>query len=141
MTADVTSWPVEAARKFCDSRERASARETYGAPFVAAPETHALVVRDRAPAEPAGALIFTIAGGVAEIDLLAAAGDPGQLDDALVKRFEETASYNNCHKMIARVKSGGCEQRLLERAGFRVAGRVERHFFQAEFVDLVKWLM
>ena len=141
MIADVTSWSVDAARKFCESRERATAREAYGTPFVAAPETNALVVREHASAEPAGALIFTIAGGVAEIDILAAAGDPGRLDDALVKRFEETASYNNCHKMIARVKSRGREQHLLERAGFRVTGRVERHFFQAEFVDLVKWLM
>ena len=94
----------------------------------------------RPTASIVAALIYTLRGGVAEVESIAV--DPAHADvgDALVRRFEEAASYNNCHKLIARVKQGGAEQSLLERLHFRVTAVLDRHFFQADFVDMVKWI-
>ncbi len=140
MTVEIRSCSVDEARAVCDARERGYARRTYGAPFVAAPVTHALLAVEGESAAPAGALIFTIAGGVAEIDAIAFDDDSSDRDRELIRRFEDAASYNNCHKMIARVKCESVEQAKLERCGFRVAAVVERHLFQSDFVDMVKWL-
>ncbi len=140
MTAEIKSCAVETARNFCTSRESANARRLYGAPFAAVSSTHALAATAIAGASIVGALIYTLCGGVAEIESVAV--DPALLDvgDALVRRFEEAASYNNCHKLMARVKQGSPEQALLERFRFRVTAVLERHFFQADFADMVKWI-
>jgi ribosomal protein S18 acetylase RimI-like enzyme len=140
VTAEIKSCPVETARTFCASRESAAARRLYGAPFVTAPSSHALAATDQAAASVVGALVYTLCGGVAEIESVAVDPNHPDVGDALVRRFEEAASYNNCHKLIARVKQAGAEQEWLERLRFRVTAVLERHFFQADFVDMVKWI-
>ncbi|HLJ82587.1 MAG TPA: hypothetical protein VKT51_00255 [Candidatus Eremiobacteraceae bacterium] len=147
MTAEIKSYPVASAQAFCASRESADARRLYGAPFVTAPSIHALAATDVGTADagrPAesivGALVYTLCGGVAEIESIAIDAAHPDAGDALVRRFEEAASYNNCHKLVARVKQAGAEQTLLERLRFRVTAVLERHFFQAHFVDMVKWI-
>jgi ribosomal protein S18 acetylase RimI-like enzyme len=139
VTAEIKSCTVETARIFCASRESADARRLYGAPFVTAPSTHALAATD-ATASIVGSLIYTLCGGVAEIESVAVDPSHPDVGDALVRRFEEAASYNNCHKLVARVKQGGAEQALLERLRFRVTAVLERHFFQADFAVMVKWI-
>jgi hypothetical protein len=140
VTADIKSCPVETARTFCTSREGANARRLYGAPFVNASSTHAIAATDEATASIVGALIYTLCGGVAEIESVAVDPSHPDVGDAVVRRFEEAASYNNCHKLVARVKQGGAVQALLERLRFRVTAVLERHFFQADFVDMMKWI-
>jgi hypothetical protein len=123
--------------------ERASdtARADYGAPFDASARSFAFAVRDSPSGPPLAVLLMTIAGGVAEVDdIVAATATPSAVVDALLRRFEETASYHNCHKACALVKSDGTTAASFARAGYRVAAVRSRHFFQADFVDVVKWL-
>jgi hypothetical protein len=140
VTAEIKSCALETARTFCATRESADARRLYGAPFVSVPSTHALAATDEATASIIGTLIYTLRGGVAEIESVAVDASHVDVGDALVRRFEEAASYNNCHKLMARVKQGGAEQALLERLRFRATAMVERHYFQSDFADMVKWI-
>ena len=140
MTIELAQWPVDAVRTYCHARESASARDSFGAPFVAAPATRAFVALSSPADPPLAALVFTIAGGVASIESFAPARGQNGVSAALLHKFEEAASYNNCHKMIARVKRDGVEHAQLAAVGFRVASVVERHHFQSDFVDMVKWL-
>jgi len=141
VTPTVVSCSVESASEFVAKRAAGTARATYGAPFDASARSFAFAVRDGPSGSPLAVLLMTIAGGVAEVDeLVAETSAPSSVVDALLTRFEETASYHNCHKACALVKRDGTTAASLARAGYRVAAVRSRHYFQADFVDVVKWL-
>jgi hypothetical protein len=137
----VVSYSIESARNFVAERAARTARATYGAPFDASARSFAFAVRDETSESPLAVLLMTIAGGVAALDeLIVESAASAAVVDALVTRFEETASYHNCHKACALVKCDGVAEASLLRAGYRVAAIRSRHYFQADFADLVKWL-
>ena len=141
MNLVVTSCSIESAKHFAAERAARTARETYGAPFDASARSFAFTVRDASSKMPSAMLLMTIAGGVATLDdLVVDHSAPQDVADALLARFEETASYHNCHKACALVKRDGTAAAALMRAGYRVASIRSRHFFQADFIDVVKWL-
>ena len=137
----VVSCSIDAARVFLAARAARTAKETYGAPFDASLRSFAFAVRDGSSEIPVAMLVMTIAGGVASLDeLVVDALAPADVAEALLARFEGTASYHNCHKACALVKRDGASAAALARAGYRVAAIRSRHYFQADFVDVVKWL-
>jgi hypothetical protein len=142
VTANVVASSLDAVERFIAGRAARTARETYGAPFDSSARSFAFAVHDDAHNVPLAVLLMTIAGGVATIDDLVVDSPncDGEAATLLVRRFEETASYHNCHKAFARVTQDGSTAELLARAGFRVAAVLQRHYFQTDFVDLVKWL-
>jgi hypothetical protein len=137
----VVSCTVESAKNFVAARAARTARATFGAPFDASARSFAFSVHDTSVESPVAVLLMTIAGGVAALDeLVVEISAPADVADALVARFEETASYHNCHKACALVKRDGAAAATLARAGYRVAAIRSRHFFQTDFVDVEKWL-
>jgi hypothetical protein len=137
----VVSDSVESIEAYVAERASRSAIENYGIPFAESKRTFAFVARDDADGPIHGALLMTMSGGVAALDELVT--EPPSRDEAaaaLLRRFEETASYQNCHKLCARVKRDGWTAGALAHAGFRIAAVVERHYFQFDFVDFQKWL-
>ena len=141
MTLVVVSSSVDVIAAFMAEHASRSAVEDFGTRFVLSKRTFGFVARDVADGPDLGALLMTIEGGVATLDGLVA--DPPARDEAavaLLRRFEETASYQNCHKLVARVKRDGWIAGALTRARFRIATVVERHYFQFDFVDFAKWL-
>jgi hypothetical protein len=142
VTPIVVSSSLDAAKTFIADRAARTARATYGAPFDSSARSFAFAAHDGPQAPPRAVLLMTIAGGVAVIDELIVE-EPKRGDEAamlLIRRFEETASYHNCHKARACVNRDGAMAALLARAGFRTAAVIARHYFQADFVELVKWL-
>jgi hypothetical protein len=143
VTPVVVSCDLESAQIFIADRAARTARETYGAPFDRSARSFAFAAHDDAQGPPLAVLLMTIAGGVATMDELiveAPERDAGDAATLLIRRFEETASYHNCHKACARVTSDGSTAGSLARAGFRVSAVLRRHYFQTDFVELVKWL-
>jgi len=141
VTLVVVSDSVESIEAFVAARASRTAVENYGIPFAESKRTFAFVARDGADAPINGALLMTVAGGVAALDeLVIELPSSDDVAAALLRRFEETASYQNCHKVCARVKRDGRTAEALTRAGFRIAAVLERHYFQFDFVDFVKWL-
>jgi hypothetical protein len=138
----VVARSVDSVEAYIAQRAASAAKQTYGYPFAASTRRFAFVACDGVDGPQTGALLMTVAGGVATLDglELEPARQAGVAASALLARFEETASYNNCHKAWARVKRGGETDVLLSGAGYRCAGIVERHYFQFDFVDMVKWL-
>jgi hypothetical protein len=142
VTPIVISCSVDSIKNFIADRATRTARETYGAPFDPSARSFAFAAHDDAQKPPLAVLLMTIAGGVATIDALIVESphDDTGAASLLIRRFEETASYHNCHKACARVTRDGSTAELLNRAGFRIAAVFRRHYFQADFVELVKWL-
>jgi hypothetical protein len=142
LNAVVFACSVESGKTFVAERAVRTARETFGVPFDASARSFAFAARDPEQGMPLAVLLMTIAGGVAAIDELVVESPERDAGAAtlLVRRFEETASYNNCHKACARVMRDGSTAQLLASSGFRIAAVLPRHYFQAEFVDFVKWL-
>ena len=142
MTPVVVAYDLESAKTFIADRAARTAREMYGAPFDPSARSFAFAAHDDAQSPPLAVLLMTMAGGVATIDelIVASADRDADVTALLLQRFEETASYHNCHKACARVTRDGSIAGRLERAGFRVAAVIQRHFFQRDFVELVKWL-
>lgn len=141
MSLVVVSGSVESIEAFIAGRASGTAVENYGIPFAESKRTFAFEARESADAPICGALLMTLCGGVAALDELVIEGPSrDSVAAALLRRFEETASYQNCHKLCARVKRDGRTAEALTRAGFRIAGVLERHYFQFDFVEFVKWL-
>jgi hypothetical protein len=142
VTPTVVSCSLDLAKTFVAERAMRTAREIYGMPFDPSPRSFAFAAHDDARKPPLAVLLMTIAGGVATIDeLIVETPESGAVAAALlVRRFEETASYHNCHKACARVAHSGSTAAALTAAGFRVAAILQRHYFQKDFVELVKWL-
>lgn len=141
MTVVVVSCGIESATSFVAERAARTAREMYGAPFDASARSFAFTVRHASSETSIAMLLMTIAGGVASLDdLVVDETAPADVTGALIERFEETASYHNCHKACALVIRDGMAAAALARAGYRVAAIRSRHYFQADFVDVVKWL-
>jgi hypothetical protein len=142
VTPIVIACSVDSIKNFIADRATRTARETYGAPFDPSARSFAFAAHDDAQKPPLAVLLMTIAGGVATIDALIVESpqDDAGAASLLIRRFEETASYHNCHKACARVTSDGSTAELLSRAGFRIAAVFRRHYFQTDFVEFVKWL-
>lgn len=142
MTPIVVSCSLDLAKTFIAGRAMRTAREIYGVPFDPSARSFAFAAHDDARKAPLAVLLMTIAGGVATIDeLIVEAPESGAGAAALLaRRFEETASYHNCHKACARVALNGSTAAALTDAGFRVAAVLQRHYFQKDFVEMVKWL-
>ena len=141
MTLVVVGDSVESVEAFIAARASRTAVENFGIPFAESKRTFAFVARESADAPVDGALLMTISGGVAVLDeLVIERQSRDDVAEALLRRFEEAAAYQNCHKMCARVNRDGRSAEALTRAGFRVAAVLERHHFQFDFVDFVKWL-
>ena len=142
MTPVVVSCSLDRAKTLIAERAVRTAREVYGVPFDPSARSFAFAAHDDAQKPPLAVLLMTIAGGVATIDeLIVESPESGAGAAALlVRRFEETASYHNCHKACARVAHNGSTEAALTAAGFRVAAVFQRHYFQKDFVELVKWL-
>jgi hypothetical protein len=137
----VVSESVESIEAFIAERASRTAVENYGIPFAESKRTFAFVARESDDAPISGALLMTISGGVAALDeLVIELPSRDEVAAALLRRFEEMASYQNCHKLCARVKRDGRTFEALTCAGFRIAGVLERHYFQFDFVDFLKWL-
>jgi len=137
----VVSCSIESAKNFVAESAARTARATYGVPFDASARAFAFTVRDESSDSPLAVLMMTIAGGVAALDeLVVETTAPAGVVDALLGRFEETASYHNCHKACALVKLDGAAAASLARAGYRVTAIRRRHYFQTDFVNVVKWL-
>jgi hypothetical protein len=142
VTPTVVSCSLDYVKTYIADRATRTARETYGAPFEPSARSFAFAAHDDAQKPPLAVLSMTIAGGVAMLDELVF-DDPQHDDGAarmLIRRFEETASYQNCHKACARVARDGPAAELLTRAGFRIGADLPRHYFQKDFVEMVKWL-
>lgn len=142
MNPVVVSCSVDSVKTFLADRAALTAREQYGAPFDPSARSFAFAARGDAQTPPIAVMLMTIAGGVAAIDelIVDAASSDSAAASLLVSRFEETASYHNCHKACALVKADGATAHLLTRAGYRVEALFKRHYFQADFVEVVKWL-
>jgi hypothetical protein len=141
VTLVVVSSSVDSVEAFIAARASHTAIEEYGTRFVLSTRTFGYLARESVDGPAVGALLMTIAGGVATLDKLVA--DTPSRDGAgaaLLSRFEETASYQNCHKLSARVKRDGWAAEALTRARFRISAVVERHYFQFDFIDYAKWL-
>jgi hypothetical protein len=143
VTPIVVACRLDFVKSFIADRAARTARQTYGAPFDPSARSFAFAAHDDAHEAPLAVLLMTIAGGVATIDELIVEAPERDAEAAslLVRRFEETASYHNCHKACARVTRDGSTAGLLAAAGFRVAAVLQRHYFQTDFVELVKWLL
>jgi hypothetical protein len=142
VTPIVVSCSLDRAKTFIAERAARTAREIYGVPFDPSARSFAFAAHNDARKPPLALLLMSIAGGVATIDELVV-GDPERGAGAaalLIRRFEETASYHNCHKACARVAHNGSTAAALTEVGFRVAAVLQRHYFQKDFVELVKWL-
>jgi hypothetical protein len=142
VTPIIISCSLDSVRAFIADRAIRTAREMYGASFDLSARSFAFAAHDDAQNPPLAVLLMTVAGGVAAIDELIV-GAPQHGDESaslLIRRFEETASYQNCHKACARVTRDGPTAELLTRAGFRIGAVLPRHFFQTDFVEMVKWL-
>ena len=142
MNPIVVACSIESVKTFIADRAARTATETYGAPFDLSVRSFAFAAHDGAQGPPLAVLLMTIAGGVAAIDelIVDAPAQGAAAASLLLQRFETTASYHNCHKACARVKRDGSIAALLTNAGFRVAAVHQRHYFQADFVEVVKWL-
>jgi hypothetical protein len=142
VTPIVVSCSLDLAKTFIAERAMRNAREIYGVAFDLSVRSFAFAAHDDARKPPLAVLLMSMAGGVATIDeLIVEAPESGAGAAALlVRRFEETASYHNCHKACALVAHNGSTAAALTDAGFRVAAVFQRHFFQKDFVELVKWL-
>lgn len=142
MTPIVVACSLDFVKTFIADRAARSARETYGVPFDPSAHSFAFAAHDDPQEPPLAVLLMTMSGGVATIDELVVEepGSDGGAGSLLVRRFEETASYHNCHKASARVARDGSTAALLARAGFRVAAVFPRHYFQKDFVEFAKWL-
>jgi len=137
----VVSCTIESVKTFLAGRAALTARERYGAPFDPSARSFAFAANGDSQAPPIAVMLMTIAGGVAIIDeLIVASPSDGAAAEMLIGRFEETASYHNCHKASAVVKEDGATAQALTRAGYRVEAFLKRHYFQADFVEVVKWL-
>jgi len=128
------------ARRFADALWPAAAKEELGAPFSWSPRSFAF--KAVAGDETVGVVALVCIAGVARIEdvIVAPAWRRRGIGRALVQRAQDAASYQNCHKMIASVKEDGTGRAFLEGQRYRVAATLERHYFQQQFVEMVKWL-
>jgi GNAT superfamily N-acetyltransferase len=128
------------ARQFADAHWRGAAKDELGAPFVWTFRPFAFSAH--LDGEMVGVLALSCVAGVARVEelIVAAPRRRGGIGSALLARAEDAASYQNCHKMIAAVKQGGSGQTFLESHRYRVAATLPRHYFQIDFVEMVRWL-
>ncbi|MEM6997963.1 MAG: GNAT family N-acetyltransferase [Patescibacteria group bacterium] len=58
----------------------------------------------------------------------------------LLDKVEEIASEYKCHKLWLETTETGNSIRLYKRCGYEIEARLKKHFFQADFVIMSKWL-
>jgi hypothetical protein len=138
----IVSCSVDSVKSLLAERAALTAREQYGAPFDPSARSFGFAAHSDSQTPPIAVMLMTIAGGVATIDelIVASPSSGSEAASMLVRRFEETASYHNCHKARALVKLDGATAELLTRAGYRVEALLKRHYFQADFIEVVRWL-
>jgi GNAT superfamily N-acetyltransferase len=131
---------LDDARRFADAHWPTAAKEELGAPFSWSPRSFSF--RAVADDETVGVIALVCVAGVARIEdvIVAPAWRRRGVGSALVQRAQDAASYQNCHKMIASAKEDGSGRTFFERQRYRAAATLERHYFQQNFVEMVKWL-
>jgi GNAT superfamily N-acetyltransferase len=135
-----TTTPDE-VREFLRREWAAEDRQRWGEETVSwEKETHLL--RAMGDGQTAGVAKFSIKGGVAHLsEIIVAQAQRGRgIGTQLMIRFEKAAREAGCHKLSLRTVEGAPSVRFYRRLGYRVEGKMARHYHGLTFLQFYKFL-